>query len=367
MWRFASVLPVDEGVTLGEGDTPLVHLERAGRSWGLDALYAKNEATNPTWSHKDRLASVTVSTARRLGARVVAAASTGNHGAAVAAYAARAGMRCVIATLDTVSPAMKHLMCGYGAIVVATPTSEDRYELVNAGVEAHGWYPASNVTAPAVGSDAYGIAGYKTIAYELVEELGTPPDWLVVPVAYGDCLAGVAQGFLELRAAGVTAIVPRIVGAELFGVLQGALDGGPLGPVPTRPSAAFSIAGAYTTHQAVAALQAVDGFARSVTEDELATARSELGRSEGLYVEAAAAAAFAVARAIADEGLVHRDDRVVCLLTSTGLKDRRPQEADVAMTAPGLDALRSALSASGQLDDGVEADVFGHRVVGSLR
>ena len=367
VWRFAPVLPLDDGVTLGEGDTPLVHLEQVGRTWGLNGLYAKNEAANPTWSHKDRLAAVTVSVARHLGARVVAAASTGNHGAAVAAYAARAGMRCVIATLDTVPPAMQDLMRGYGAIVVATRTSEGRYDLVNAGVKSHGWYPASNVTAPAVGSDPYGITGYKTIAYELVEDLGAPPDWLVLPVAYGDCLAGVTQGFLELQAAGVTTTVPRVVGAELFGALQRALEGGALGPVPTHPSAAFSIAGAYTTYQAVAALRAMDGFARSVTETELTLARAELARREGFYVEAAAAAPFAVVRALAGDGVVGPDDRVVCLLTSTGLKDRRARGVGVATIAPSLDALRDELGAAGGLDEGAEDELFGQPVAARAR
>jgi threonine synthase len=359
MWRYSRVLPVAEVLTLGEGGTPLLQLSGAGEAWGIPRLFAKNEAANPTWSHKDRLAAGTVAAARASGARVVAAASTGNHGAAVAAYAARAGMRCVIATIASVPPIMQDLMSAYGAIVVATATPEERYELIGAGVDELGWYPASNITVPAVGSDPYGVAAYRTIAYELLDELGAAPDWVILPVAYGDCLAGVTQGFVELHAAQVIPRVPRMVGAELFGALQTALDGGGLGPATTHPSAAFSIAGRYTTYQAVAALQVSDGFARSVAEDALADARRELGSREGLFVEAAAAAPFAVAKALAREGAFRPDDRVVCLLTSTGLKDERPSEAPtLATVGPGLDDLRARLGSSVPADAAAIAEVF---------
>jgi threonine synthase len=360
IWRFAGALPVDTPVTLGEGNTPLVRLDELGAAYGVANLYAKNESANPTWSHKDRLAAVTVAVARHAGARVVAAASTGNHGAAVAAYAARAGLRCVIATLAWVPTTMKRLMAAYGAEVVATTSSDERYQFVRAGVERHGWYPASNITSPAVGSDSYGIAGYKTIAYELVEQLGGAPDWLVMPVAYGDCLAGVAQGFAELHATRVTDAMPRIVGAELYGALEGALGGAGLGPVPTGPTAAFSIAGSYTTHQAVAALQLCDGFARSVSDDDIARARRELGLTSGLLVEAAAAAPLAAVRGLASDGAFAADDVVVCLLTSTGLKDRSDGgPSATCATAPELAAFRASLMSGGRLDAATDADLFG--------
>jgi threonine synthase len=360
MWRFAGALPVPDPVSLGEGDTPLVRVDALGKAYGIGHLFAKNESVNPTWSHKDRLAAVTVAVARHAGARVVAAASTGNHGAAVAAYAARAGLRCVVATLASVPPAMHALMGAYGAEVVALAGSEERYELVQAGVERHGWYPASNITAPAVGSDPYGIAGYKTIAYELVEQLGGPPDWLLVPVAYGDCVTGIAQGFAELQATKITDRLPFIVGVELFGALAQALEGGGLGPVPTHPTAALSIAGAYTTTQAVEALEQSNGFARQVAEDEIVEARRALGVTSGLLVEAAAAAPVAAAHAMAADGAFGPDDVVVCLLTSTGLKDPRPGPAGgIPPVAPDLGAFREALRSAGRLDEATDADLFG--------
>src|SRR6267378_387503 len=96
LWRYAAVLPVaaEHAVTLGEGATPLVHLERLGKRLGLPRLFAKDESRNPTWSYKDRLCATAVTHAVETGARVITISSTGNHGASTAAYAARAGLPC---------------------------------------------------------------------------------------------------------------------------------------------------------------------------------------------------------------------------------------------------------------------------------
>jgi len=188
LWRFDSLLPVaSRPVSLGEGATPLVHLERLGRRLGLPRLYAKDETQNPTWSYKDRLCSTAVTHAVEIGARVITISSTGNHGASTAAYAARAGLPCVIFTLASVPETMKTLMQAYGAAVVACPTSESRWTLMREGVERFGWYPTSGFVAPPVGSNPWGVEGYKTIAYEIAEDLGwAAPDAIVVPSAAPD-------------------------------------------------------------------------------------------------------------------------------------------------------------------------------------
>ena len=111
------------------------------RGSGLPKLYAKDESQNPTWSYKDRLCAVAVTHAVATGARVITISSTGNHGASTAAYAARAGLPCVIFTLASVPETMKTLMQAYGAAVVACPTSESRWDLMRQGIERFGWYP----------------------------------------------------------------------------------------------------------------------------------------------------------------------------------------------------------------------------------
>src|SRR5215469_7491295 len=202
LWRFRRLLPLPDAVpvTLGEGATPLVHLERLGRRLGLPRLYAKDESQNPTWSYKDRLCAVAVTHAVETGARVITISSTGNHGASTAAYAARAGVPCVIFALASVPETMKTLMQAYGAAVVACPTSESRWELMRQGVERFNWYPTSGCVLPPIGSPPYGIEGYKTIAYEIAEGLGwAAPDAVVVPSAYSDGLYGIWKGWKELQ------------------------------------------------------------------------------------------------------------------------------------------------------------------------
>src|SRR5688500_7855788 len=160
LWRYRALMPVTAApVTLGEGATPLVHLERLGRRLGFPRLYAKDERQHPTWSYQDRLCPVAVTHAVQTGAKVVTISSTGNHGASPAAYAARAGLPCVIFTLASVPDTMKTLMQAYGAAVVACATSEARWQLMRQGGERPGWDPASGVVVPAVGSNPGGVDG----------------------------------------------------------------------------------------------------------------------------------------------------------------------------------------------------------------
>jgi threonine synthase len=329
LWRWGGALPVDPqfAVCLGEGNTPLVPLARIGAEIGLPRLFGKNETANPTWSHKDRLCALAVAAARALGADTIAGASTGNHGASLAAYAARAGLRCVIITLVSVPETMKTLMLSYGAEVVAVADSARRYVLLADGVRAHGWFAGSNGAVPPVGSTPYGVDGYKTMAYELYEQFdGAVPDVVVLPVTYADCLAGVHRGFTDLRDAGLSTRVPRLIGAEIFTALgaglRSASEGGDrLGPEPTRPTAAFSISGAYTTWQAVQAVRASGGRAMTVTEDLMLATQHRLAGAEGLFVEASSAVSVAAAGLLAESGQIDPQETVVCVLTASGLKD----------------------------------------------
>lgn len=337
LWRWTTALPVTgrHEVSMHEGGTPLVPLPNFAADVGLARVYAKNETVNPTWSHKDRLCALAVCAARAVGADTVVAASTGNHGASLAAYAGRAGMRCVIFTMSSVPETMQTLMLAYGAELVAVPDSDQRYALLSEGVEQRGWFPASSGVIPPVGSTAYGVDGYKTIAYELVCQLGGEiPDVVVLPVAYGDCLSGVRRGFADLHAVGRIGRVPKLVGAEVFhalerGVASASLGEAALGPVPITPTAAFSIGGPYTTRQAVQAVLDTEGRAVTVSEEHLLAEQRRLAATEGLFVEAASAATLAAARTLAAEGWIGVAETVVCLLTSAALKD--PNAAAAAL------------------------------------
>lgn len=326
LWRFSALMPVttDRPVTLGEGATPLIHLERLGRRLGLSRLFAKDESRNPTWSHKDRLCAVAVTHAVESGARVVTIASTGNHGASTAAYAARAGLTCVIFTLASVPETMKTLMQAYGAAVIECPTSESRWSLMRQGIERLAWYPTSGFSVPPIGSNPYGIEGYKTIAYEVAEDLSwQAPDLVVVPSAYSDGLAGIWKGMVELHALGLIKRMPRMVAAEPFGPLAHALERGL--DVPERveggDSVAFSIASRYGTYQGLVALRESRGAGVRITDEGVFEAQRALAREEGIFVEPSAAAALAAVLEQRARKVIDPDEVVVLVLTSGGLKD----------------------------------------------
>jgi threonine synthase len=327
LWRFASLLPVRPAApaSLGEGATPLIHLERLGRRLGLPRLYAKDETQNPTWSYKDRLCAVAVAHAVEIGARVITISSTGNHGASTAAYAARAGLPCVAFTVASVPDTMKTLMQAYGAAVVACATSEARWRLMRQGVERLGWYPTSGFAIPPVGSTPWGVEGYKTIAYEIAEDLGwTSPDVVVVPAAYGDGLSGIWKGWTELAALGLVKHTPRMVAAEPFGPLAHALERGldaPEAVSAPAPSVAFSIGSRYGTWQGLDALRRSGGLGGALTDEGILEAQRALAREEGLFVEPSAAAAVTAVTQLAARKALDPDATIVVILTSGGLKD----------------------------------------------
>ena len=327
LWRFRHLLPIRTAspVSLGEGGTPLVHLQRLGTRLGLPRLYAKDESQNPTWSYKDRLCAVAVSHAVEIGARVITISSTGNHGASTAAYAARAGLPCVIFTLASVPETMKTLMQAYGAAVVECATSEARWDLMRQGIERFGWYPTSGFIAPPVGSNPWGVEGYKTIAYEVAEDLGwRAPDVVVVPSAYSDGLYGTWKGWTELHALGLTKQVPRMIAAEPFGPLAHALERGLDAPeVVDAPggSVAFSIASRYGTWQGLAALRESGGGGVRLTDEGVLEAQRALAREEGLFVETSSAASMTAVMQLAARKALDPQQTIVVVLTSGGLKD----------------------------------------------
>ena len=351
LWRYAEALPVEpeDAVSLGEGVTPLVRVDRLGAALGVGALYVKDESRNPTWSFKDRLASVVVSVARRLGARMIASSSSGNAGAAVAAYAARAGLPCVVFTFEGTAGPMTTQMRAYGAMVLAVRDKADRWKLLEAGVRRLGWFPTSPFFGPAVGSNPFGVEGYKTLAYEVVEQLDwQAPDWCVLPVCYGDALYGMWKGFEELRRAGLIVSTPRLVAAEIFGSLGRALaDGGDtVAEAPrTHDTVAVSIGATRGTYQALHALRASGGTARSVSDAALLDWQRRLA-GEGVYAEPSSAAPLAAVADLRASGTIAADATVVVVSTAGGLKDPQTTAAGLgpvpvvpATIAAALDAL----------------------------
>lgn len=342
MRRYRELLPpeVQNAATLGEGETPLSHCERYGSRLGLERLYLKDESQNPSGSFKDRLAFTALAMAKRFGAKAVGVSSTGNAGAAAAAYAARAGLPCIVLTIQGAASAIVTQMQAYGAMVVATRTKADRWRLLQTGVAEWGWYPTSPYFGPPVGSNPYGVDGYKTLAYEVCEQMDwEPPDWCVLPVAYGDALFGMWKGFEELAALRLIARKPRMAAAEMAGCLSAALASGedaiPEIAAPS-PYVAGSISVNQSTYQALHALRASDGTARVARNDGLLDLQRHLAADEGIYAEPSSLAALAAVSRLCEEGRIGPNDTVVVVNTASGLKDAGAT-AEAAPRIPTVD------------------------------
>lgn len=351
MWRYAPLLhaSADEAVSLGEGLTPLIDMQ----TLGLGPLWLKDESRNPTWSFKDRLASAAITMAVKLGAKVIASSSSGNAGAATAAYAARAGLPCVVLTYNAAAGPMLTQMRAYGAMVLTVPTSADRWRVLSEAVERFGWYPTTVYFGPATGSNPMGIEGYKTIAYEIAEAIDWQvPDWCAVPACYGDSLYGMWKGFQDLVDLGWTDRVPRLLAAEVSGSLTQAMhDGDDLPPLRTlaQPSIATSIAAPQATYQGIAALRATDGVSVHVSDAQIVEWQARLARRGGLYGEPSAVATLPAIARLRAEGVIGPHETVVSLHTATGLKDNAATEktlTPVPRIEPTVDAALHAIEDS---------------------
>jgi threonine synthase len=342
MWRYADMLPLSAraAISLGEGETPLVAAPHIAARLGLERLFIKDESRNPTWSYKDRLSTVAVSAARMLGARALATSSSGNAGASLAAYAARAKLPCIVFAIAGTAGPMLAQIRKYGAAVVPLVDKAQRWPMLAEGVRRYGWFATSPYAAPVVGSHPLGIEGYKTLAYEIVEQLGgTPPDWCAMPVCYGDAIAGLWQGFLDLQAMGAIDRLPRLIAAEAHGSLQAALrDGGDR--IPNMPAAfqtrAISIGATQSAYQALQALRQSDGRAVTLGNEGLVAMQEELAATEGIFAELSSVTPLLAIERLRADGTIAASDTVVAISTAGGLKDL-DQSASSSAPRAGLE------------------------------
>jgi threonine synthase len=334
VWRQTLPLaPSTPALRLGEGNTAVVEVPARGGD-----LLLKMESANPTGSHKDRAMSVGVAKAVELGAPVVILPSSGNAGAAAAAYAARAGVRCVVTTTSSIPAQLHAQLLAYGAAVAGFPDSNTRNQLTELAVEELGWFPLANYALPASGGNPYGNEGYKSIAYELARDLGEEVDAVVVPTCRADLLAGIERGYQELLSAGIVARIPRLVAAETS-------TGAPLTRAMslTEPveqervlvvrgdSPAFSIGGENAIWQGLQALRRSSGTALASEPAEYMAEWEALGRM-GIFLEPSSAVGVSVGRRLAAGG-----GRVVVIASATGLKDTARLTDGVAPVVLPLD------------------------------
>lgn len=316
LWRYAKALavPQEAAVSLGEGWTPLIEA-----SWEGARVLLKLDFVMPTGSFKDRGTSVLVSYLRSCGIEEVIEDSSGNAGASLAAYAARAGIRCRILVPRSASPAKIAQIAACGAEVVTVAGS--RQDVAEAAIAmsreifyaSHNWQP-------------FFIEGVKTLAYELWEQLGfRAPDNVVVPVGYGSNILGCRRGFAELLRNGEIARMPRLFGVQAANCapFHAAFEAGAqtLAPTPIAPTIAEGIASARPTRveEVLSAVRESGGAIVAVSEDEIVAALRALARA-GFYVEPTAAAAAAGLSQLLARGALHAGETTVLVLTGSGLK-----------------------------------------------
>ena len=310
-------------VSLGEGDTPIVPLPRWGSMLGLDRAFTKLEYLAPTGSFKDRGAAAVIAVLAGQGVREIVEDSSGNAGAAMAAYAARAGLQARIFVPESAPAAKRAQIGGYGAeLVVVRGTREDVAAAAEAAVAADGVAYASHSRHPAF------VEGTKTCGLEIAASLASdPPDHVILPVGNGGLLLGVFKAYMELRAAGFSAPLPRLHGVQAaacaplavaFGA--GAQQPAIIDPKPTVASG-VAVARPVRGREMMTAIRLSGGTVVSVEDDEAKTARSVLSRLEGLDLEFTSALAFAATGYLRDTGIIQQHEVVVIAATGAGLKD----------------------------------------------
>ncbi|TPN37867.1 pyridoxal-phosphate dependent enzyme [Mesorhizobium sp. B2-3-3] len=317
--------------SLGEGDTPLVPMAALAEELGVRALHLKNEGANPTGSHKDRMSRLVVQRALQIGAPTVAAASSGNAGVSLAAYAARAGLNCVIVTTPEMNPNWRRAIDMHGATLLAATTAERRWQVLADRVGAGEWYPATNFIVPAVGSNPFGVDGYRSFALELCLQLAGCTD-IVVPTSRADLLWGIARGYRDLERAGLVGERPRLHAVEPFGRISRVLAGADYRSHFDGRSALTSIGGSTVAYQALEAIASCGGSAVVVNDATVWSDQKRLARS-GLYLELSSAAALSGLRKLVLQGTIGQDASVVLAATSNGLSEYRTFPDPIASIA----------------------------------
>jgi threonine synthase len=343
MWRYRELLPVrgsDFIVSIQEGGTPLVKADRLREELGLGELYVKDETRNPTWSFKDRGTSAGVSMAVEIDAGAVGCVSSGNMAASMAAYAARAGVRCVIVVprKTPMGKIVQMLVCGASLASV-----EAQYQLITRR------FIENSVTAGvySVHNDApMRVEGQKTISFELAEQLGwEAPDWVLIPTSSAGNFSAVWKGFTELQILGITGSRPRMGLTQASGNApivrshRKGLDHVEPNPNPKTIASGIANPDPPSGLRALSILNESRGYGEMATDDEILEAQRLLAGTEGLFVEPAAAVPLACLRKMLADGIVAGDERVVLVVTGSGLKD-----IDAAMTSIGRPVELSSLN-----------------------
>jgi threonine synthase len=335
IFRYRALLPVsrlDLASPLRVGMTPLYEALRLGAKAGLRNLRLKDDGQNPSASFKDRAGAVALVRARETGAKVLCGASTGNAGSSMACLAASVGMPCVIFVPENAPAAKIAQLLIFGAKVLAVKGSYDNaFDLCMEVCAKRGWFNRNT------GHNPFTREGKKTAAFEIYEQLGKIPDWVVVPTGDGNILAGIWKGFRDLKEAGIASKLPKMLCAQseesqaISATVWKLQKAGNRTPdwktVEITPVKATTLADSISVdipRDGLAAVRAViesGGAAVTVPDAEILEAIPEMAREAGVFAEPAASCAWAGLKKAARDGIVTADETVVCMCTGNGLKD----------------------------------------------
>ncbi len=324
IWRYLPLLPVSEDciVTLHEGYTPLVPAPRLGKELGLNNLWIKNDAVNPTYSFKDRVVACAVSRAKEFGFDTVSCASTGNLGCSVAAFGGISGMKPVVFVPWDLEPSKIVGIGSYSPTLIAVEGTYDDVNRLCAEISATKKWAFVNINLRPFYSE-----GSKTLAYEVAEQLGwRAPDHVVVPIASGSLLCKIYKGLHEFETLGLIGEVKtRVSGAQGAGCspVATAFAQGKDEIVPVKPNTiakSLAIGNPADGPYALDIIRKTGGSAAGISDEDIVAAMKLLARTEGIFTETAGGATIGALTKLAREGKIGKDELTVAYITGNGYK-----------------------------------------------
>jgi len=323
MWRYEEVLPAGPPITLGEGMTPLVHAPRLGARIGLPRFYIKDEGLNPTASFKARGLSAAVTAAKTLGARTLALPTAGNAGGAAAAYAAKAGMPCVIAMpADTPSANIIESRAFGADVRLIEGLISDCGKFIAERAATEGWFEVSTLKEP------YRIEGKKTMGYELWEEFGGRlPEVIIYPTGGGVGLIGMWKAFEELETMGfIGSERPRMISAQAAGcapivkAFEQHRESSDFYENAATVASGLRVPKPLGDFLILADLYASGGDAVPATDAEMLAACRDMAAMEGIFAAPEGGAGLVAAMKLVEAKKIHATDTVVLFNTGSGYK-----------------------------------------------
>jgi threonine synthase len=350
LWRYTYLLPIEKkprSLTLQVGWTPLYRAKRIENALGLNFVYIKDDGKNPTASFKDRASAVGVAKAIELNKNIMCAASTGNAASSLSGFAACAGIETYIFVPSTAPEAKIAQLLIYGSnVILVDGTYDEAFELCLKASMEFGWYNRSCAVNP------YLLEGKKTVSFEIAEQMGWDiPDTVIMSVGDGCCISGAWKGFKELHALGLIERLPRMIGVQASGsnpVIRAFREGKNYFEYKKPQTIADSISVGIPRNglKALNALRESGGGVVDVTDCEILSAMKSLARFTGVFGEPAGVAGFAALTKMAQSGDIKKDEKVLTVVTGSGLKDIRSAMSAVNMPCkikPDMEELRKLL------------------------